>query len=540
MRVNTRIAIIALLTVCASAQTPPATDPDSKLTPLQQREKQIRTFDPLDKSSPLLDEQEKSSDDSKDKNTVRSSGRTTAPLPGSVAASGRGEPTNPRSRGPQVVSPDDDSPVQEYTGPAVLSRSYTIARPMTPEQVKWSPRLGFTSSYDVVLGGDAPAGEQPFNSGFGYSVNWGITGRHFWKHDQVGLDYSGSQSRIGGYSTGSGTNHNLNADYQHQFSRRLSINIVSSGSILSQTYGLQDPGFGPGTSIANVNIAASPTIQVLDTGTRQLQNQVSLTFRKSNRLSFSAGGGVFFVQRTGGLYGSTGYQSQADVNYRMTRKTTVGVYYSYTNYIFSQRVSLSNQHTVGGIYSYALGRSTQLRLRAGVTRIETEGFQAVAIDPAIAAILGQQTTIVDAYHRNLTSDVSAQLARDFRHGRTASLSYVRGVSPGNGLLLTSVQEAIGASFAMTVFRRYGVGFAANRSSLSSVGQNLASQGQNFRNYDSQVYGVSVNRPVSHHLNADFRIDYRTFNIVGSALAQKEMRISSGISWGPGENWLRSW
>jgi hypothetical protein len=538
------ITIAALAAVCVSAQAPPVaavTDPNSELTPQQQREKQIRMFDPLDKSSPLLD-------DGKDKAQGQEAGAGApvsqrpvsrsfdAPLPGSIAASNQAQPTNPRRRGPEVLSPDDESPVQEYTGPAVLSRSYTIARPVTPEQVKWSPHLGFASSYSSVQGGTDPAssdGAPVIGSGFGYTASWGITGRHFWKHDQIGLDYSGSRSKIGGYSLGAGTNHTLNLDYEHQVSRRLSFNLVSSGAIFSQNYGLQDTGLGPGVSIANINIGASPTVQLLDIGTRQFSNQASLTWRKSARLSFSASGGVFFVQRSDGLYGNTGYQSQADVNYRQTKRMTVGAYYSFTDYMFSHRVSLANLQTVGGIYSYALGRSTQIRLRAGVTRIESENLQTVPIDPAIAVLLGQSSTVINAYSRSATSDISAQLVRDFHHNRTASISYVRGVAPGNGQLLTSTQEGISASFGMRLFRRYNVSGSADRFMLSSVDPTGGK-------YGSTAFVVSVSRPINHHMNADFGFTYRTFDITSSPLLQRQIFVTSGISWNPGENWLKSW
>jgi hypothetical protein len=367
----------------------------------------------------------------------------------------------------------------------------------------------------------------------GYVASWGITGRHFWKHDQIGLNYQGSRSKIGGYSGLEGTNQIFSADYEHQFSRRLMMNVVTSGSILSQTYGFLATGLEPGNSIANISLAASPNIQIFDQGTRQLMNQVGLTWQKSARLSFNASGGSFFVQRTGGLFGNTGYQAQGDINYRLTRKTTMGVYYSYTGYTFTHRVNVSNMHTVGGIYSYALSRTTQVRLRAGVTRIENEGLRTVTIDPIIAAYLGQSTGIVNTYRLSATSDVSAEFVKDFGRSRTANFSYVRGVSPGNGLQLTSLQQGFAGYFSMKLYRKYLVSATASRTELSGLSLDNSS-------YNSQAFGVGVSRPLLHHINGDVRVEYRTYNITSQPAIQHQWRISTGFSWNPGENWLRSW
>ena len=38
-----------------------------------------------------------------------------------------------------------DEPVQEYTGPAVLSRSYSVTRPLIPQQLKWTETLGIST-----------------------------------------------------------------------------------------------------------------------------------------------------------------------------------------------------------------------------------------------------------------------------------------------------------------------------------------------------------------------------------------------------------
>ena len=74
------------------------------------------------------------------------------PTPGSIAAHDR-EKSSQRS-GPQVVDGDNaEEPVQEYSGPAVLSRSYSVNRPLIPEQLKWRESVGVSSVYDTGITG---------------------------------------------------------------------------------------------------------------------------------------------------------------------------------------------------------------------------------------------------------------------------------------------------------------------------------------------------------------------------------------------------
>jgi hypothetical protein len=567
MRAAKLFLCLSLPVLCVSGQQPapaPAeSDPSPPAASRTQREKQIRMIDPLDKSNPMLDQRNQGPDTPDPVTGAQPAPPPTLtrpnpgprPLAGSVAESNLPDPANPKNQGPQVLSEDGDAPVQEYNGPAVLSRSYTISRPTVPKQVRWSPFLSYMQTFDSGLDNKALllATGRVAGSSIGYSAGWGVTGRHFWKHDQFGLDYHGSQVKLGGVLGFAGTNHSLNADYEHQVSRRLVLNVVTSASSLSQSYALDNPGLivggsasNPG-SIANISLAASPTVQLLDQGLRQLSNQVSMTFKKSARLSFSLSSGVFFVQRNGGLFGNTGYQSQADVNYRYTRRTTIGVYYSHSNYLYTHRINVSDLNTVGGIYSYALGRSTQIKVRAGLTRIENQGLQTVSIDPAIAVYLGQSVGVIEAYSLNLTTDISAELSRDFGRRNTASVSYARGASPGNGLLLTSIQEGLTGSFTSKMIRNYAVTVSAGSSSLTSAAgsgaaasESFATPVQSLGNYSMKSFSLGFTRPLRHSLSAEVRVDYRLFDISAQPYLRHQLRISTGISWDPKEKWLKSW
>ncbi len=551
MRLVSRLAILALASIAfvfgqlpdlakppqPVQETSPVVDPAKRgerpLTPAELRDQQIRLRDPLSKANPALEGRESTQADPEPAPLVRRQ-PTEAPLPGSIAESNL--PGTQPGSGPRVAAQGSDAPGADYAGPAVLSRSYTISRPTVPKSFKWTPTLGFTETYDTGLALPAliPGGAIRQAASLGYGISWAISGQHAWKHDLLGLDYHGDMNRYGGNSSYNGVNQALNLSLRHLVSRRLALNYTTTGSIQSRNSTLLNPLSDPGSSVANTNLAASPTSQILDDRVRQWQNQLGVVWQKSSRLSFNAGAGLFFVDRTGfSAIGNSGYQAQADVNYRMTRKTTVGLYYSFTTYTYSHQISVADFHTLGGIYSYALNRGAQIRLRAGVSAIESQGQQVIMIDPQIAALLGQAQGIVEFYSRHLTSDISAQFVKDLGRRRTASVSYARGLSPGNGQMLTSTQESLGAQYSMRLFRSYRLDLSAGRLALVSVNHTAAGK------YDSQFYSGSLNRTYRRGMNGFLRVDYRTFNIPNQPGVNNQVRISTGITWDPPvENWLK--
>src|SRR6201999_3982456 len=117
-------------------------------------------------------------------------------------------------------------------------------------------------------------------------------------------------------------------------------------------------------------------------------------------------------------------------------------------------------------------RSMQLRARVGGTRVQSVGFQVIQVNPAIAYLLGQSTGIIDSYTTFNTTDISAQFIKDFGSNRSASVSYARGISPGNGVYQASEQESIGASFRTLILRYYTISLSAGHDSLKSVAQTL--------------------------------------------------------------------
>jgi len=550
-----RIGVCALLAISASggsafAQTPVQPAPQTETTPgqpepnsspptpLQERDQQIRQFDPLDR-----DDQDSQAGKDKikaDRDAEKRRAQSQAPIPGSIAAS---EQNSARRSGPEVIEDEDSAaPVQEYTGPAVLSRSYSISQPLLPEQVKWQESAGVSSVFDsgVARQVNADGSLGPVSTLIGTQLSWGFGGRHYFRRDQVSVNYTGNFSQYSGVGAYNGANNSVAVTYSHVLSRRLTLNLMASGSILSENSILENQPVGSET-IANINLSSSPNIQIYDASVKQFSSQADLTWQATSRLSFSMGTSYFGIayaspvgSNSPSLRGMTGQQARSDVNYRLTRKMTIGSYYSFSHYLYPDGFGSTAVNTAGAIFSYAFDRTTQIRFRGGLSQIESVDLQTVPINPVIAALLGVSTGAIDAYTTSKTGDFSVQFAKDFGHGATASLAYAHGVSPGNGLFQASEQESISANFATKVFRTYSFSASLGRDSLSSVSQTVS---QNLGKYQSEYGQISLSRAYRRGVGLNLALEYRYFDVTGLGFVRNQLRITSGVTWGSGNGRL---
>lgn len=512
------------------------------------REKEIDKYDPLkrDPDTTSTAPQGSTPQDSTPLTDRKQPGIATepaakmGPLPGSLA-SDQAAAASKKSQGGaqgsgQGAAQDSDTPEEgdlSYSGPAVLTRSYTLSRPMESTPIKWTGSLGFSYTWDD---GQAPGvvnGVTKFVSARTSSAaaTWTLTGRHRWKRDQIGLSYAGNYSEYfaqNSFSNLTGLNSTLNLDYSHVFSRRFQFHAVESGQELSQNYPIENPALQPGGNVANINLATSPDIQLINNTVRQSSTQAGITYRQTARLSYDATVSYFIVgQSQVGLTGMRGKQASGDLNYRLTSRTTVGAYYSFTDYNYSHDISHATSNGAGLIYSYALNRHTQIRTRFGLSQIKSRAYETVTLPPQLAAIVGRSVSLVNASSDFSTTDVSVQLIRDFGRNRTASLAFARGESPGNGLLLTSVEETATAGYSTSFFRRrVPINVGATYSTLTATLQ------ANLGNLKSETVYFSTSRRLIHGISSNFTASYGRYSVNGTPLSQHYLTLSVGFAWSP--------
>ncbi len=258
-----------------------------------------------------------------------------------------------------------------------------------------------------------------------------------------------------------------------------------------------------------------------------------LTYRKSARLSYNFGGDGFLVRRhSSSLYGVTGYRARGDVAYRTSRFATSGVAYDFTHYEFTKGFGGSDIHTLQFAQSFRMGRYWELAMRGGGSRVETLGLTVVTIDPAIAAIIGRSTGVEAIYRINWVPTADVKLTRSF-HYASLSFGLNTGVTPGNGVLLTSRQQNAIAGFTYTGIRKLNIGLTGGYSSYSSLAQNIGK-------YSDYVGGGGLTYNLTRSVHLITRYDYRRYAVDQSNFLRNTYRASIGLGFSPGDIPLSLW
>lgn len=497
----------------------------------EEREQKIRQYDPLANTG---QQQENQNGQNPQNQNQKKAGQGTNGSGGSKTQNG-GEAAGGGLPGPTVDGEADNSQDSSaYSGPAVLSRSYTLLRPSIPAQERWDPFLGVNAIYDSGLEGFQSTATNGYTTGgsFGAELLWGISGRHYFHHDVIGLNYRGDLQHYTPAKYFNGSNHWVTLDYTHMFSRRLSVSLVEAGSIYSQNFTLVNPVSI--TEEAATNPINTPNVQIFDNGWKQATSGIDVTYQKTARLSFNAGAsGFIFRPEASYLIAASGGSAHGDGMYRVTRRTTVGVTYSYNNFWYHRGIGRSRFHTIDGVYSWALGSTMQLHARGGASRLDSSGFAAGYLNPQVAGLVGQGNGITQYRSIQWISDYAVQFTKSFRRSRSASISYNRGLSPGNGLYLTSRQQDIAASGSMILFRHYYFSAGVGYDSLSATAQNLG-------DYRAMYAFFGGSRPMRHGMQANLRFDFRHFDVGNAPLLNNTFRVTLGLTWSPVEGLHRLW
>jgi hypothetical protein len=219
------------------------------------------------------------------------------------------------------------------------------------------------------------------------------------------------------------------------------------------------------------------------------------------------------------------------VQYRLTRRTTVGANYRYQHDIFSHIFGGTDIHMFAGSYSVALSRLVEFTGYAGVARVESKFIRQVPIDPAVAAFLGVSSGAEIAHTIGYAPVFGARLSRTFREG-VAFLAAGRSISAGNGLFLTSTSTSVLAGYSYTGIRRWSfnarAGYYRSKSLTLNVGQ-----------YNSLTAGVGASRQVARSIHAVFQYsaryyqsnDFHNYNRVVHS-------VSVGAAFSPGDSAFR--
>jgi hypothetical protein len=158
--------------------------------------------------------------------------------------------------------------------------------------------------------------------------------------------------------------------------------------------------------------------------------------------------------------------------------------------------------------------------------VETSGLTQVALDPAIAAIVGRNVSVVTFFRVLYVPAIEGRLIR--RYDRSAlTLSYDMGITPGNGVYLTSRQNVGTVGYSYTGYRRLTAGLTGSYGTLSAVGQTIG-QLTNFQ------AGAGATYKLGRATHLELRYDYRHYTTQNSFYLKDSNRVMLGLAFSPGE------
>ena len=408
---------------------------------------------------------------------------------------------------------------------------------MAPSQIDFRPFLSLNAGYDSGLNGVSvdPNGNPTDVVSTTVEATAGVSGFHSWKHTTLGLDYRAAFRHYGSQSYYDGTDQLLLFSLTHQITRHVTFVLREDAGLYSQNYAapslLQTVPFDPSTAYV-------PTADFFDNRTMYFSTQADLQVELSRRLSFDVGADGFMTRRRStALYGVSGAGARGDLQYRLSRRTTIGVGYTYTHYSFNGIFSSTDLHTLVGSYAVRLSRTVELSATGGATRFENKFVQDVPIDPAIAAVIcvpGQPCGSTQVtYGVSYIPSVTARLSKVVPRG-VVFVSGGRSVTPGNGLFLTSKSTVIGGGYSYTGLKKWGVNTSLDYSTAKSVGNVIG-------NYSNIVASASISRQLFRATHGILTFSAREYGSSDFKNYNKwAYSIRLGLGFTPGDIPIRLW
>lgn len=403
-----------------------------------------------------------------------------------------------------------------FGGPSILGRGGSAGGRQS-DGLRIRPYVGVQAIYDSGLTSVVPGPDGSiFTRGSGgLELVGGIYGTKEWKRHQVQVSYSGDYRRYNNQQAWNGSDQSLGLNYSTILTKRLSFDGTLAAGTTNRAFGgIAQPGLTDSLFLPGL-----PVNSLFDIRTNYGSANGGLTYMLSTRTSVSFSGGGYLVKRANtALFGVNGIQARADITRRLNRSTSIGVDYNFTTFQFSRAFGDSYIHGVGVFVARRFGRRWEGTARVGALQVETLGQRQVAIDPAIAAIIGVSSGSEVFYSKNILGSGVVALTRASRQGNL-SFTASRSVNPGNGLILTAQVDSAGAAFSRRLSRRLNFDLGYTYSRMRGLGLITGT----FANHNG---GVGLGWQVARYTQITARYDRRnaatnsfsTFNLNGNRFA----------------------
>ena len=423
-----------------------------------------------------------------------------------------------------------DTQESPYDGPSILSRDDGLSQETKGAMNAFGLYAQIIGVYDSgLIAAPVAQGKQgPAIASFGEQADFGANVAHRWRRGKLSVEYRGSYRQYTDAPEFDGLDQFLQIDYSQALARHLTLDVKNTLGTTTLANGAFS--YFP---IATLDRIGLPTDELFDSRTNYLQSRVDLTWRLTARLSFNFGGDGFVVRRASLLLaGLNGYNARASVAYRLTSRQTISASYENTYFDFQGTFGDSRLQTAALGYSIALSREWDLATLAGGVRVDMLGLTQVALDPAIAALIGQSFAVVTFANTLYLPVAEVRLIRRFKSA-SLTFDYSSTVTPGNGLYLTSRQTSGAVAYSYIATRALQARVKAGYSQLSALGQALGK-------YSSLQGGIQLLYKLTGDTYLDVRYDYRHYTTGDAILENDSNRVSLGVAFSLGETSQVAW
>ncbi len=417
----------------------------------------------------------------------------------------------------------DVNTLTSYDGPNIMGRGETQVGRVGADPVPIRFAFNASGTYDTLLGAfrvDRDGQLAPAAGSYGVQGGFEVSGQKTGRRSVLGLSYSGNFNHFPSLQGFSGFNQALNLAYSRRVSRNLELSwnntASSTNRLLGNPLGLQNVG---------ADAVSAPLSELFDNRIYFLTSQMSLAYRLNARWQIVGGGNGGVVRRQNkGLASVNVYGAESGAIYRLNRRTSIGLNYRFSHFNFGRSFGESNVHGVTVTVARQIGPDWQVSAAGSQSSARTIGVQRVALDPVIAALLGSGTG-VEAFDRTqwvagYAFSVSRRYRRSSFEGRAE-----RAVIPGNGLLLTSVNNFYGITAQYSASRNWGVNSSFGQNSMSEV----TGSNKSFSVWQAQV---GIKRTLATELDLTGSVEYRQFELSTNTLNRSGYRMTLGLSYSP--------
>jgi hypothetical protein len=182
-------------------------------------------------------------------------------------------------------------------------------------------------------------------------------------------------------------------------------------------------------------------------------------------------------------------------------------------------------------FSRRITRSVDLDVSAGAIHMKTTGTQRVDLSPEVAALLGRTSGVEAFVRRGWIPQIAATLGYALERSRF-TVAYTSGVSPGNGVFLTSQRNALSSGYSFTGVRKLSLGASARYT--RSISKSIV-----IRDLTTIGGGGGINYALTRLINLSTQFDYRSYR-TGGIPGREGFFLSFGLSVSPARIPLSIW